>query len=69
MEYIIDLLQKRLEDELKAEEIATQAVSVHAMQIKNKTLQVFYESKRLAEERIPQLEKAILILKKSNKKK
>lgn len=70
MEYVLDMLKTALRNELIAEEQATQCLRESAVleqtsttcgirSMKEETKAAFEESKRLAQERIPQLQTAI----------
>jgi hypothetical protein len=63
MKYAIDLLQRDLNIELRSLAAATEFTKGNGFSMSKATQEAFDESKRLAEQRIPQLEKAIKILK------
>jgi hypothetical protein len=61
--YAIDLLQSRLRDELHCQQQAAEIIDgLQRVQIYPDDVAAFKESKRLADERVPQLRKAIQIL-------
>ena len=59
MEYVKQLLQTELNKELIALETSSSITSGGGFRINNAAMKAFAESRRLAEERIPQLEKAL----------
>ncbi len=63
MDYVLNNLQESLDNEYKALAVAESMTVDGAVAISNVTEKAFQESKRLANERIPQLEKAIEVLK------
>lgn len=62
MEYVIELLKTKLNNELKELEIANQMLKGKGFIMNEDTQKAFEESKRLALIRIPQLKQAIDLL-------
>ena len=62
MEYVIELLQIKLNNELKELETANQMLKGKGFIMNLDTQKAFEESKRLASIRIPQLQEAINLL-------
>ncbi|CAD8327763.1 hypothetical protein [uncultured phage] len=62
MEYVIELLQKKLNQELTALESANQMLKGKGFIMNEDTQKAFEESRRLAFIRIPQLKEAIELL-------
>lgn len=62
MEYVFELLQKKLDNELKELEIAKQMLKGKGFIMNEHTQKAFQESRKLASIRIPQLKQAIDLL-------
>ena len=67
MDYVLKLLKQHLNQEYIALYSAKEITAGNGMTISNMAMSAFRESERLANERIPQLEKAIEKLTKSKK--
>jgi len=63
MNYVIDLLQKRLDHELKELDVANQMLQGRGFSMPKDTQDAFEKSREIAYERIPQLKEAIEIIK------
>ena len=67
MEYIVNMLQSKLNEELRQREIACQMLERKGFVMGESTTNAFNESRRIADERIPQLVKALEIIFENNK--
>lgn len=59
MEYVINLIQSHLNEELRQLQISKEITAGNGMRFSKETMAAFDESRRLAEERIPQLKLAL----------
>jgi bacterioferritin (cytochrome b1) len=64
MKYVLEILKRDLNEELRAKAVSKEVTAGNGFHFNNQTMEAFMESSRLADERIPQLEKAIEILSK-----
>ena len=63
MEYVLKILQDNLNSELRALATANEVINGNGFRLSDATMLAFLESKKLANERIPQLTEAIEKLK------
>ncbi len=63
MNYVLELLESRLREELIARETAVHCLKGNGFHMHRATQEAFIESSRLADERIPQLEKTLELIK------